>query len=535
MIQFLRQNSWILAGVGGGCVLAAASLYFVYQQTTGAVWASGIAGIVLLLLWVGLDLGRAQLPGQKESAKQGLTATLIVLVGFALVVVLQALVVRYDGRVDLTGEGRYTLSDHSISVLENLDTPVTVYAIFRKGVPDQETFTRLVRGASAVTDKIQLVEVDPLFDVSLLRQVVQNENERERGRLGEYGAVVLTTDTQRQRIDGNYSETAFVNALIRLDSEKRIDVCWSVGHGERDFDSQTDPSAMGILAQRMRDQNYEIRPIRVLGEGIPKTCALFVVAGPQTDWLGSELDALAEYIAFGGRALVLVDPLMQGIDIESFTADFQQYGLNIGSDVVIEASAEHRQINAENEPLQLYYESSLSVHPIVQMPDSLWAVLLARSVQWEGTQSGGQVGRNLVESSSQSWAETDFQLDRPPTPDAEEAQGRIGLAAVVEITEPRTLVDAAPEDAKGRLVVFGDSDFASNQLSSLARNGDFFLNAAAWLVGEESQLGQREKGEAEFLVLTGTQQGLSLLVALVLVPGFCLAFGIGVFVRRRVR
>ena len=251
--------------------LAAASLYFVYQQTTGAVWASGIAGIVLLLLWVGLDLGRAQLPGQKESAKQGLTATLIVLVGFALVVVLQALVVRYDGRVDLTGEGRYTLSDHSISVLENLDTPVTVYAIFRKGVPDQETFTRLVRGASAVTDKIQLVEVDPLFDVSLLRQVVQNENERERGRLGEYGAVVLTTDTQRQRIDGNYSETAFVNALIRLDSEKRIDVCWSVGHGERDFDSQTDPSAMGILAQRMRDQNYEIRPIRVLGEGIPKT------------------------------------------------------------------------------------------------------------------------------------------------------------------------------------------------------------------------------------------------------------------------
>ena len=179
--------------------------------------------------------------------------------------------------------------------------------------------------------------------------------------------------------------------------------------------------------------------------------------------------------------------------------------------------------------------SPVFLHPIVQMPDSLWAVLLARSVQWEGTQSGGQVGRNLVESSSQSWAETDFQLDRPPTPDAEEAQGRIGLAAVVEITEPRTLVDAAPEDAKGRLVVFGDSDFASNQLSSIARNGVFFLNAAAWLVGEESQLGQREKGEAEFLVLTGTQQGLSLLVALVLVPGFCLAFGIGVFVRRRVR
>lgn len=535
MMNYLKQNTWILAGVGGGCVLAAASLYFVYQQVTGPVIGSGISGILLVLTWVWLDMSREQLPGQRESAKQGLTATLIVLIGFALVVILQALVVRHDGRWDLTTEGRYSLSDHSLSVLKQLDKPVTVYAIFRKGTPDHERFTRLVRGANAVSNHINLVEVDPLFDVSLLRQVVQNENERERGRIGEYGAVVLTTDTQRQRMDGNYTETAFINALIRLDAEKRIDVCWSVGHGERDFESQTTPSGMGLMAQRMQDQNYTIRPLRVLSEGIPKECALLVVAGPQSDWLGTERDALASYIAFGGRALVLVDPVMQGIDIEGFTADFAQYGIRIGSDVVIEASAEHRQINAENEPLQLYYDSSLSIHPIVQMPDSLWAVLLARSVQWVGTESGGQVGRNLVESSAQSWAETDFQLDQPPTPDAEEEQGRIGLAAVVEITEPRQLVDAAPEDARGRLVVFGDSDFASNQLSSLARNGDFFLNAVAWLVGEESQLGQRQEGEAEFLVLTGAQQGFSLLVSIVLVPGLCLALGVWVLIRRRLR
>ena len=534
-MNYLKQNTWILAGVGGGGIVAAASLYFVYQQVTGPVIGSGLVGALLLLGWVWLDLSREQLPGQRQSAKQGLTATLIVLIGFALAVVLQALVVRHDGRWDLTSEGRYSLSDHSVSVLKALDEPVTVYAIFRKGSPDHETFSRLIRGAAAVNENIHLVEVDPLFDVSLLRQVVQNENERERGRLGDYGAVVLTTDTQRQRMDGNYTETAFINALLRLDAEKRIDVCWSVGHGERDFESQTNPSAMGLMAQRMQDQNYTIRPLRVLSEGIPKECGLFVVAGPQTDWLGTERDALASYIAHGGRALVLVDPLMQGIDIEAFTADFQQYGIHIGSDVVIEASADHRQINAENEPLQLYYDSSLSIHPIVQMPDSLWAVLLARSVQWEGTEGGGQIGRNLVESSSQSWAETEFRMDQPPTPDVEEAQGRIGLAAVVEITEPRKLVDAAPEEARGRLVVFGDSDFASNQLSSLARNGDFFLNAAAWLVGEESQLGQREKGDAEFLVLTGTEQGISLLVSLIFIPGFCLGFGVWVLVRRRLR
>jgi hypothetical protein len=292
---------------------------------------------------------------------------------------------------------------------------------------------------------------------------------------------------------------------------------------------------MGLVVGRMLDQDYVIRETRVMTAGVPQDCALLVIAGPQTDWLPEERDALATYIAYGGRVLALLDPALQGVDIDDLANDFRQYGLAVGSDFVMEASPEHRQINAENEPLQFYYDSSLTLHPIVQMPDAVWAIQMARSVIWEGTESGGQVGRTLIEASGQSWAETDQELkaDALPTPDEEELQGRVGLAAVVEITEPRHLVSDAPEDAKGRLVVFGDSDFASNRLSSLARNGDFFLNAVAWLVGEEDQLGAREKGEAEFMALTGVQLSVSLLVALVVMPGLCLGLGVWVLIRRR--
>lgn len=531
----VQKYHWVFAGVGGGGLLGCGALYFIYQQMTSTGLASGIIGSILLGLWVWLDARRETLPGRKEAVQFGLTSLLIVMVSLSLTIVLQSLAVRFDTRWDLTTEGRFTLSDHGQSVVEGLDKDVTVYAIFRKGSYEGEAFNRMAKGAAGYSRHIKRVQVDPLFDVALLREVVQNENERELGRLSEYGTVVMITDNQRQRLDGTFTETAFIDALIRLNSEERHQVCWSVGHGERAFDEQTDPSGMGLIVGRMLDQNYVVRETRVISQGVPSDCALFVVAGPQTDWLPEERDALATYIAFGGRALVLLDPALQGVDIEDFAADFSQYGLVVGSDFVIEGSADHRQINAENEPLQLYYGSNLTVHPIVEMPDAVWAIQLARSVRWQGTESGGQVGRTLIEASEQSWAETDIDLaaDSMPVPDEGELMGRVGLGAVVEITEPRTLVDDAPEDAKGRLVVFGDSDFASNQLSALGRNGDVFLNAVAWLVGEDNQLGEREPGDAEFIVLSGVQLSLALLLALGLAPSLSLGLGIWVFVRRR--
>jgi len=535
MLQLLKTFHWVVAGIGGGCVLACGALWFIYQIWTPTGIVCGVLGSLLLLLWVWLDLQQVRSPGQRASVKFALTSLLILMVAFGIVAVLQALSVRFDTRWDLTWEGRYSLSEHSQSVLSGLDEDVTVYAIFRKGTEEGETFIRMLRGAQAYSSHLELVEVDPLFDVALLRQVVQNEDERERGRLSEYGTAILMTGTARQRLDGDFSETAFINSLIRLESEERHQVCWSVGHGERSYEDQINPYEMGLLVSRMLDQNYVVRETRVVTEGIPKDCALLVVAGPQTDWIATEREALLEFIAYGGRALILVDPLIQGAQVDDFVMGLGVYGVAAGPDFVMEASRDHLEINEANEPLQFYYGSNFTIHPIVDVRDGMWAIQFGRSIRWEGTESGGQTGRTLIEASEMSWAEEDVEIsaENPPSPDPGELTGRVGLGALVEITDPTRLIQDAPADARGRLVVFGDSDFASNQLSSLSRNGDIFLNAVSWLVGEEDQLGEREQGDAEFMVLTGVQMSIALLVALVLGPGGCLALGLWVFIRRR--
>jgi ABC-type uncharacterized transport system involved in gliding motility auxiliary subunit len=44
--------------------------------------------------------------------------------------------------------------------------------------------------------------------------------------------------------------------------------------------------------------------------------------------------------------------------------------------------------------------------------------------------------------------------------------------------------DDAAEDSRPRLVVFGDSDFASNELIEAYRNRDLFINTTNWLLGD---------------------------------------------------
>ena len=48
--------------------------------------------------------------------------------------------------------------------------------------------------------------------------------------------------------------------------------------------------------------------------------------------------------------------------------------------------------------------------------------------------------------------------------------------------------DALAESPPGRLVVFGDSDFATNEFLDALRNRDLFVNSINWLSGDVSQI-----------------------------------------------
>src|SRR5678815_2073368 len=91
--------------------------------------------------------------------------------------------------------------------------------------------------------------------------------------------------------------------------------------------------------------------------------------------------------------------------------------------------------------------------------------------------------------------------------------------------------DPKPET---RVVIFGDSDFASNGVLGIQGNKDLFMNTVGWLSQQENLISVRTKEAGDRrLTMTSAQQANLNWLALLGVPGVVFAMGIYTWWRRR--
>jgi ABC-type uncharacterized transport system involved in gliding motility auxiliary subunit len=154
-------------------------------------------------------------------------------------------------------------------------------------------------------------------------------------------------------------------------------------------------------------------------------------------------------------------------------------------------------------------------------------------------------------TSTESWAETDLKaLHERHTafePDSDR-RGPISIAAVATITPDKKDTNAGNSESSepseqeksatpraARLVVFGDSEFANNNLLPVQGNGNLFLNTVSWLAEEEDLIAIRPRkgGGSGPVMLTAAQAPLIFWLPVVLLPLGVLGSGAVVFVRRK--
>jgi len=114
------------------------------------------------------------------------------------------------------------------------------------------------------------------------------------------------------------------------------------------------------------------------------------------------------------------------------------------------------------------------------------------------------------------------------------------LAVAVSEEEPPPPPGAEKKEEKvkkkARLVVVGDSDFATNQLFKQPGlfNSDFFLNSIAWLAEQSKLVSIRPKErDIRYINLTKNQKILVFIIAIILVPLAVLSTGVVVWWKRR--
>ena len=103
--------------------------------------------------------------------------------------------------------------------------------------------------------------------------------------------------------------------------------------------------------------------------------------------------------------------------------------------------------------------------------------------------------------------------------------------------EPGSGSDKAPgqEQPVGRVVVFGDSDFASNQFFNAGANSLLFLNSLNWASQEESLINLTPKVPTTraLNIVGGFTMNLIFFLTVVVMPGTVLLIGLLVWVVRR--
>ena len=140
-------------------------------------------------------------------------------------------------------------------------------------------------------------------------------------------------------------------------------------------------------------------------------------------------------------------------------------------------------------------------------------------------------GAVLVTCSLSGWAEVNPEESPMKYDPVKDRPGPVGIAAAVE-KGPMPEIDVKIRPT--RLVVFGDSDFVSNN-ALLAGNVDFFMSALNWLLEREELMAISSKAvEQTRLVMNRFQLRVVLWIVVVVLPLLVALVGGLVWVRRRV-
>jgi ABC-type uncharacterized transport system involved in gliding motility auxiliary subunit len=346
----------------------------------------------------------------------------------------------------------------------------------------------------------------------------------KRYEVSSYGTLVIENKSSGKRETLLAAqEERLANALVRITREKAKSVAWITGHGEGDVAS-TARTGYSVIAENLKNQGYEIKPLGPFTSAIPEGTSVVVVAGPMKPFLPEEARALGDWLQKGGRLLLLAEPGGDG----GLGPLLRGYGIEVVDNLIVDPQM--RIIGASGDmPVIAAWEE----HPIVSSFDKTIAVFLpaARSL----TAVPGSAAKVVASTSGSSWGETDQAMLAEGKAVYDEGKDLRGPLPVIVVSTAGAADEG--ETAKGpesRVVVFGDTDLASNGYVRLSGNGDLIQNAVAWLAEESDLISIRAKDETGSPIMLTRSQGLAVaLVALVGIPGLCLAAGIGVWARRR--
>ncbi len=516
-----RENIRVLlsriAGIAGGILAFGGVILFgIAPELMWVITGIELVALVLLVLFFFDHFEMIKAFSLRRSTWLGANSLLMILLFLAILTILNFILSRHSKRFDLSETKKFSLAPQTLKVLENLNREVKATGFFQEGSRPRQEFKDLIESYGYYSEKLNYEFIDPDRKPAIAKQYGINQ----------YNTVVLESGRQEARIKAAtdvVTEEELTHALIRVSREQKKVAYFLEGHGEHALDD-SGQTGYSQAKEALEKEGLEVKTLSILREGkIPQDATILVFAGPQRSFLGAEKEAIRQYLKDKGQLLLMLDP-QEKTGLDDLLAE---WGLTLGHEIIVDPSPNLTLLGFDaSNALVLNY----TPHDIVK--DLRLATLfpVTRSISFSSTTIQTLDYQVLARTGPESWGETHFTSRQARFDPAQDRKGPLDIAAAVE-QHPG---EGETKTSRARLVIFGDSDFATNGFFNFSGNSDLFLASVNWLTQEKDLISIRPR-EAQFspLILTQRQGRIFFYFPVIVLPAVVVVAGIRIWRGRK--
>lgn len=472
----------------------------------------GIA-ILGLALTAFLDPDRVRRFIFGRQLKYGSNAVIMLAAFIGILFFINLIVFQNPRSWDLTENQTNTLAPETKSILHSLPQTVTARAYYSTKADPSPARKLLENFSQQSTGKFQFEFIDP----------DSNPVAAQQDGVDRDATIVLVMAEHREPVSVA-GEKELDIGLVRLINPSNQVVYFLTGHGEADIEQSLDTS-YSLVKTALENKNYKVQSLNLANQNkVPDDAKVVVIPGPQTPLAEAETRLIQSYLDNGGSIILMENPRALtkfGDAPDPLTGLLSAWGITFQNDILFDPNA--------NPPLLVYADPlNYGQHPITENLRGINSrFFTAQSLSLSPNPTGITLTA-LAQTYQEAWGETDFssiQNNQVAFDSARDHPGPLILAAAAE-----------NQTTRGRLVVFGDSEFAANGLYKLGY-GNIFLNSVDWATRQEKLISLTPKTQVARSFNPPGSLGLIgiILVSIGIIPLAILAAGISNWYSRRKR
>ena len=463
-------------------------------------------------------------------------------------------------RSDLTASKEYDLSNQALNAIQNLNENLEIFLFLRNdsskdALSIKRTEDLLSEFSRNSNDyELTFMHIDPDLDPNLSSSL-----NIEKYLSGRDLPVLVFRLEESQRLahivggDPNesidvFNEKDVISGMLISSQVKRKRVFFLSGHEERDINNiDRSSNSLGQAKITLERDNYDVSSITTdelsrillnfsLSNELDLFPAAIIISDPSDDLLESEKNILKEYIALGGNIMMLLEPDSP----KGYTEMLSGWGIISGEGTLVDRisyvapNLEFLQIKDSN--LQIPDHPITHNFDVIYFPGSKFIGMSLTNEEIPITEEGLPYvkAEPIAYTTISSWEEKSKEIIEFNN---EDISGPLPVVLAVEVISEikgNPKKEENGEYTMSKLLISGDTDFASNRFIFSAKNEDLFANSVNWLTSDVELISIRPKEKVfRELVLTKDERNFVRWSGWAFLPALSLSLGIYNWWRRR--